>query len=167
MRHSLISRLGILSSKRTITQSEFVYWRMFFTESNDTVQNKYISISEINFRSIIGTDSTMSGTITASSTFVYSGVTYYASNATDNDANSAWITAAGLHISSWWQIQFAEPTEVKQVKFQAYPTTAGAIQMFKSGYLQRSNDGTNWTTVMTISNQTGWTPGEIRTFTVT
>lgn len=167
MRQPLIMRLGVLSSKKSIPQTAFTYWRMFFTESNDTVQNKYISISEINFRSTVGTDSSMTGTKTASSAFFYGGVTYYPSNATDNDANSAWITAAGLHISSWWQIQFAEPTEVKQVKFQAYPSTAGAIQMFKSGYLQRSNNGTNWTTVLTISNQTGWTPGEIRTFTVT
>ncbi|MNK33285.1 F5/8 type C domain protein [compost metagenome] len=159
-------RRGIYATHHAMSPpGAYRYWRLFFTDYNDTVQHKYISISEINFRTTLGVNNPMVGAKTASSFFTDTQA-YVANNAADNDPNTVWITNAGQQVNSWWQITFDVAQEVKQVMLQAFPNAFGAGQMMKSGYLQRSTNGNTWVDVLPILNQTNWAPSEIRTFDV-
>ncbi|MNK33284.1 F5/8 type C domain protein [compost metagenome] len=147
------------------------YWRILNTETNDTGpggQNSYITISEINFRPIIGTPATMSGTgtPTASSTYT-TAAGWEAPKAIDGVNTTAWICQAGLYANSWWRFVYTNPIEIKQLALTSYPTAAGAVQMVKSGFLQKSFDGNTWYNVLSFTNQTAWaSAGETRLFSV-
>jgi hypothetical protein len=54
---------------------------------------------------------------------------------------------------------------VVQYRVGSYSTTTTtAARSSKNWILQGSNDGSNWTTVHRVGNQTGWSFGEMRTY---
>lgn len=166
-------RVGILASSRPVSiPAAMTNWRLLFTETNDTGpggQGLYITITEINFRPVVGTPVTMTGQGTATASSVYAGAgTWTPNQAHDgNTTTTAWICAAGAWSNSWWRFQYSSPVEIKQVALSSYPSANGAMQMMKTATLQKSTNGTTWHNVLTISNQTGWSSsGETRLFNV-
>lgn len=78
--------------------------------------------------------------------------------------NGYWLTAASA--SGWLQIDLATAYAISSfaVQVNTIPEPNRAPKNFT---LQGSNDGTSFTTLATITNQTAWGSGETRTFTVT
>ena len=75
-----------------------------------------------------------------------------------------------------WRVVSASPTVTKHfdedivvVQYgiaNGTPTTSAAGRAPKDWTLQRSTDGSSWTTVSTVAGETAWTAGELRKFTI-
>lgn len=109
---------------------------------------------------------------TAPSPYVASASSTY--DATFNNASKAFNGTVGLNgywlsagsATGWLQIDLATARTVVSfaVQVNTIPEPNRAPKDFT---LKGSNDGSAFTTVATVTNQTSWTSGQTRTFTVT
>jgi hypothetical protein len=133
------------------------YWRLYITANNG---NAYHCFAELEMRAQAGgSDQCSGGTASASSTL--GG--FPASQAFDNTTATAWASN-GAESTSWVAYQFAAPVEVAEISLWGSGTPAQSPKDFQ---LQYSADGVSWTTVATVTNETGWSAYEQRTFTFT
>jgi len=92
-------------------------------------------------------------------------VSFPAAYAFDDSQSSTWL--APKSGSPWIKYIFAQSVQVGAYKVMGFSSLAsGSTQgrAPKAWSLQASNDGTNWTTLDTRSNQTGWGDQEDRQF---
>lgn len=112
-------------------------------------------------------------TMTAATT---AGVTVSASNtntgaglqvwyAADKAANTAWVTNNSI-TSGWWQVDFGASNGKTCHSYSIQPRNGAINQSPLSWVLSGSNDGTNFTTLDTVSGETAWTEGVVRNFTI-
>jgi parallel beta-helix repeat protein len=97
-----------------------------------------------------------SGTVSASS---YYNATFLPWKAFDDNNTTAWVNLSGT--TGWLQYQFTAAKVIQ--KYTITPLTGYMTRAPKNFTLQGSNNGTDWTTLDTQTNQTGWS--EIRSFT--
>lgn len=134
-----------------------VYWRINVTANNGS---SFLAIAETEMRATAGgADQCAGGTASASSEFSGS---FVAGNAVDNNASTVWSPTS---TTGWWRYQFASAVEVLEYTIQGHPSSPTRDP--RDWTLEFSDDGTNWTVTDTRTGQTGWTNGQIRTFTVT
>lgn len=99
--------------------------------------------------------------------YATSTVTFPASNAFDNSNSSTWLGSKSGN--PWIRYAYSTPVLSGVYKVMGYSSAAsGSTQgrAPKAWSLQGSNDGTNWTTLDTRSNQTAWGDQEDRQFTI-
>jgi len=84
-------------------------------------------------------------------------------NKTLTNATDCWHSASGTYLPQWLAIQFPSPTKVQTYSITAR-TTTGAIP--RTWQFQGSNDGSTWTTLDTVTNDTTLTASATRTYTV-
>ena len=90
-----------------------------------------------------------------------STTTKTAAAALDADGTTAWESnSAGF----WWRYHFA--TAVNIVEYSIKRDNFGTSEAPKTWTLEYSGDGVNWTVADTRASETGWTSGEVRTYTV-
>jgi hypothetical protein len=133
-----------------------LHWRInIFANAGDA---SLLAISEIEMRATAGgADQCTGGTATASS--ATSG--FEAPNAFDNSATTRWSTAAG---PNWIAYQFPSAVDVAEYTIQAHETLPSRSP--RDWQFEYSDDGVTWTPIEDRYGVTGWTSGQIRTFTL-
>jgi len=89
------------------------------------------------------------GTISASTEYSSTYAAWKASNGSNATKEKSWVTANGV-TTGWWQYKFVNPAMVKSFSFVARNLNHTVTP--RDFTLQVSDDGTSWTTVMTIVN---------------
>lgn len=131
------------------------HWRIYITATNGSAE---AATMEAEFRSTVGgADQASGGTPSASSQ--YGG--FEASKAFDNNYSSTqWISQETG--APWWlRYSFAAPVDIVEF-LVTRPTTATRAP--KDFALQWSDNGADWTTLFSVTNQTGWGSFEQRVF---
>lgn len=98
--------------------------------------------------------------ISASSTINGSNIP---SNVIDNNTNNGWLSATAAP-GEWIRADYAYRTIIKS--FGIMTSWNSPLSTPKDFQFQASNNGTDWVTLKTVTNQTGWTTSEIRYFDV-
>jgi len=81
-----------------------------------------------------------------------------ASRAFDNPDSQTWIMASN---SGWITFDFGTSTEIITLRILSGSNPTDALKDFR---LQTSDDNTNWTTVLTVTNEAVWGQQELRTW---
>jgi hypothetical protein len=133
-----------------------LYWRVNVSANNGSPNT---SIEELEFLATpSGSDQANGGTALASSEFS----NHNAFRAFDNStAGNPW---ASVSTPAWLGYQFVAPVWVSTITIQARDDSA-AEQSPRDFTIQFSDDGTNWFTAWSVTNQTGWALAQIRRFT--
>jgi hypothetical protein len=135
------------------------YWRLFITTS---ISNFDSQAAEIELRETAsGSDVTGSGTASANST--EGG--WPASNAFDNNNSTAWNSAGFAGVPVWIAYDFGSGNDKDIVEFTLRVRSDYAGNAPKDFSLQYSDDGVTWYSKISPASQTGWSTGEVRTFT--
>lgn len=138
------------------------YWRIFITETRTTSANFFASIAEIEMRATPGgADQTGSGTAYASSETANT-----ASQAFDNNPSTRWASASGESAPQWIGYDFGSAVSVAQVTIQAGSGAGIPDRAPRSFEVQYSADGSTWETAASFSNESEWTAGEVRAYSV-
>jgi hypothetical protein len=99
---------------------------------------------------------------------VYDGTAnYIPDRAADLSNNTAWISDNALGNGSWWQVQFDQPVDIRRLTISGFNfggLTFNSNSAPKDFRVRYSDDGVSFTTDTTISNQTLWQTGELRSF---
>ena len=135
-------------------------WRIYIT-AVQTAGN-YATIKEIEMRATSGgADQCNGGNATASS-YNTLGTPFLPSLAFDNDTsnNSVW-QAHGSSLPQWISYIFPNSVDVTEVTIMSWSTAGDAPKSFDIQYF----DGTDWQTMWSETNVTGWTSNQVRTFT--
>lgn len=149
------------------------YWRLLITDNNGDLS--YVTVADLELRATVGgADQTDASGI---------GMTYTASSevnssnkvglAFDDAAGSKWASLGRPTVGSpqWLKVNFdiSAPfdTQVYVREISIVGCITGQTAMAPKDFaLQRSDDDSSWTTVLTVTGQTGWTAGERRNFAV-
>ncbi len=131
-----------------------LYWRINVSSNNG---GSFLSIAEVEMRATVGgADQCNGGTASVSSSAASSGA-----DAFDNDPVTRWSTNA---YPSWLQYQFLSPVDVAQYTIQVHNTDGTRAP--KDWTFEYSDNGSTWTVADTRVNETGWTAGQIRSYSV-
>ena len=140
-----------------------VFWRVHITSSAASGYD-FSGIAEVEMRATVGgADQCSGGTAISDSQFDTS--TYAQTNAFDNNSATRW-TSTDTAFPHWIRYQFASAVSVAQLSLQAPHITGEAPNSPRDFTLQWSDDGSAWTTVLTVTGQPAWAASEIRLFTV-
>lgn len=107
-----------------------------------------------------GTDLCTGGTAVASTE--YAGGGYEASKAFDNNTTTRWNNN-GSTLPSWIEYQFASAVDI--VEYRVTASNASPAVISPKNWTFEYWDGSAWQVFETVTNQTGWTAGQVRTFT--
>lgn len=77
--------------------------------------------------------------------------------------NVGWRTFSGQATPSWIQVRFDDVVEIDDFRVRAWASNPNRAPMDFT--LQYSDNGSTWTTAITVTGQTAWTANESRTFT--
>lgn len=144
-------------------------WRLLISASNGATT---LQIRDIDYHAEPdGTDLCSGGTAFASSTYSSSYLPSFAfgtDSGSGPDVNQSWASATGVATGYVGYILPAA-SEVNEIAITAL-LTASLSQMPRDFIVQSSTDSTNgsngtWKDEWAVVDQTGWTVGEIRTFT--
>ncbi|NCZ64078.1 MAG: hypothetical protein EBY62_09860, partial [Cellvibrionales bacterium] len=153
------------------TPGSYRYYKLVVSANNGATD--YVSIAEIQLKGAVVypgngylVDATKpgQGSVAASA----SNQQHPATRAFDdkgNDSNGRWLATAPTGSNpAWIRYDFTDAKKIVEytVQAQSFQWNERAP---KNWTLQGSNDNTNWTTLDTQSNQTGWTQWQKRTFT--
>ena len=149
------------------------YWRVLFTDNNG--DPSYVTVVDLELRATVGgadqTDASEIGMEYTASSMVNSSNNV--EMAFDNVPNSKWASNGRPTVGSpqWLKVNFdiSAPfdTKVYVREISIIGCITGQTAMAPKDFaLQRSDDDSSWTTVMTVTGQTGWTAGERRNFAV-
>lgn len=105
-------------------------------------------------------DRTGSGSPSASSN---AGAGFTSDRAVDDDNATYW--AANSTVTAWWQYDFGASNEKTLRRIDIRARDAGPQNSPSDFTIQYSNDGSTWTTVLTVTGETGWTASQLRLFT--
>lgn len=136
-------------------------WRVLVTASNDATP--FLSIGDIEFREFVGVAETMTtvgGTATASppyfggdpATLLFNGLT---------NVRYAFLLSGGFGAGQFCQFEFTTPRVVRELCMKAPDAFFG--EMAKDWLVQYWT-GAVWVTVLSVTNETGWTSGQSRTY---
>jgi len=152
------------------------YWRIVISANDGNTQ--YFGFTEVELRGSVGGSDLMS---------TQTGVGAATAAREVNNSNAAWRGADGSLTSGWlgtippvgitpengwWQYDFGNPSQVgvstadvRQIVIHgSFNAPTASPRDFT---LQWSDDGTTWTTALTVAGQTGWTgASDARTFDV-
>lgn len=133
------------------------YARIVFTE---TWGNPAVSIARAEF---------LEGSTLRTGTTIFStqnSATTPAAHAFDTDANTYWQPTIGDPEPSIG-LQFAAPTAFNTVRLTFKPADAPNVESApKSFRIETSDNGTAWTTRLTVTNEAAWTAGEVRSYAI-
>lgn len=141
------------------------YWRLYITANNGS-SDGYTSVQELELRNAAGVDQTSPGMSSNQSDYFYGSP---AANTIDNNTtdyvNSTWVsgTTSGDH---WLSVDLGAPKDVAQLALLCQAYASGPSRAPKDFLLQRSDNGSTWTTVLTVTNATGYVVGAYKTFTL-
>lgn len=134
------------------------YWRLNTTANNGSSN---LAIGDVQLRNKVGGTSVATGG-TASASTTNGG--YVAANGFDGSAATLWNASTS---SGWLKYDFGSGNEKTITEFVVQSRSDGYTSDAPKDFtLEYSSDNTVWFTVATITNQTGWTAGQSRTFTV-
>jgi hypothetical protein len=149
------------------------YWRIYITANDGNAT--FFGATEFEMRGSVGGANLLSiltgaGPATASGETNASNAAWRAS---DNSNTSGWLAnVAGGGLPGWWKYDFGHAghtgpstADVKQILIRgSFNAPTGSPKDFQ---LQWSDNNSTWTTVLTVTGQTGWTgASDARTFNV-
>lgn len=140
--------------------SGYRFYRWNVTANNG---RSTINVAEAQLRETVGgADSATGGLPYATSVFNES---FPASAAFDDDAGTFWSTVTSVTAAElWYDLGTAREISVAQYAMQARSDASDGTP--KDWTFQASNDLDTWTTLDTVTGETGWSNGETRTYTV-
>lgn len=132
-------------------------YRVYVSSNNGA---SYVSLTELEMINTVGIGLTTGGTPSASSTF---SAGWEADKAFDGNRNTAtaWASASGGP-PQWLAYQFSTPRYPEEYRMTF--SRESAAEAPKSFTIQYSDDGSNWTDVWTMHNQTSWNSNQTRFF---
>lgn len=131
------------------------YWRLSL--GHDVGLDGFQAIAEIQMRGAVsGPDLLTGGTATASSQLLNGPALAC------DDNGATWWNTNFSGIGHWWRYEFASPVDIEEITLQSVVIDPDGMPMWFS--LDWSDDGSTWTTKARITQQNGWTGGEVRTF---
>lgn len=136
------------------------FWRIYVTATNGSA---YVSISEVELRAAIGgADQTGGGTASESSYFFPEA----GNRAFNNDGTFTQWSSGGGGMPEWVKYDFGAGQAKSIVEFTVRARGDGnaATMSPKDFKLQWSDDDSSYTDAIVVTNQTGWSAGETRTF---
>ena len=141
----VLTASGITLSRR--------YWRISVTANNGSA---YFGIAEFQFRNTVGgsniTSFASAATRASASTEVNSSNS--ARHAFGTGLGVGWLSAASPTPPQWLQYVFDTPETILQISMAPNGNQPTAIP--SAFTVQNSPDGVTWTTVKTVTGQTGW-----------
>lgn len=168
----MLRRLMMAGGSAPPSPSAHRYWRVLITANDGDAQ--YVGFTEIEMRGSIGgpnllvPQSAVNRAATANNSVNSNNEAW---RATDLSMSSGWLGSATA-LPAWWKYDFGSPwhsgassVEIKQIViYGSWNAPSASPRDFQ---LQWSDDNTSWTTVLTVSGQTGWTgASDARTFNV-
>lgn len=135
------------------------FWRLNITHTNYSADG-YCAIAEIQMHTTIGGANACTGG-TAAANSDTANTTKNATKALDVDGTTCWESNTG---GFWWRYHFASAVDI--VEYSIKRDNFGTSEAPKTWTLEHSGDGVNWTVADTRASETGWTSGEVRTYTV-
>jgi|GEM_PF-5694311 len=140
------------------------YWRIYVTAINGGAA---CGISEIEMmRKTSQGNECGSGTASASTEWSGSDAAAEAFNGTFGSGSDAWASQNGAAMPQWIRYDFGSGTspDITSVNIHARGSVDTG-QAPKDFSIQWSDDGSSWTTAWSVTNSTGWSAFERRTFT--
>lgn len=131
------------------------YWRIYCTADQGNGNENYCSIGTIELHTSIGGAAITGGTASADSTLG----AFAASNAFDAGATTMWISGSGAY-PHWIAYDYGAGNEKDIVEFAILGRTDNVLYAYQSPrdfQLQYSNDGSDWSTLYTITGTPGLT----------
>ena len=139
------------------------YWRIYISATRD---GTIPTLTELGLRTTPGGTSVATGGVAAASA-EFSGFAP-AGNGFDRNFTSAWTAPSGP--PHWLRYDFGAGNDQDIVQFEVrnvYHQNHNSIGSSPKDFLfQYSDDATSWTTVLTVTNQTGWNYDETRLYTL-
>lgn len=142
--------------------AESTQWRVYITANNGDTQ--YSGLAELEMAEEEGGDNICSG-----GTILFSSEhgSFDSPLAFDGSKSTyGWITNTGLPTPSYIGYEFASPVQIKEFRIwnNDEPALTGPGSSLRDFVLQY-HDGTDWVdTEAVYTNETGWTPYELRTY---
>lgn len=140
------------------------YWRVYITANDGS--GSYIGMTELELKDTLGGTDLTSAALASANAAASSSVN--ASNteamAFDNSSGNGWL---GWVAPQWirWDFGAGNDKTIRQITIRGSWNAPSASP--KDFELQRSGNGTDWTTVLTVTGQTAWTGStDVRTFNV-
>lgn len=142
--------------------SGYRFYRLNITANNG---RSTINVAEAQLRqSVGGADAATGGVAYATSVFT-TAPGFPASYAFDDDSGTFWSTATTVTAAElWYDLGTAREITVAQYAVQARSDANDGTP--KDWTFQASNDLDTWTTLETVTGETGWSNGETRAYTV-
>lgn len=134
-------------------------WRILVS-ANDGASDFALNVSEMQLRATVGGANIATGGTAFSST-AFSG--NEASFAFDGNA-ATMFNSADLSFPAHLGYQLASSQVVRSVWIRAGDTAVRAARAPRTFAVQYSNNGTDWTTALDVTNSSGWAAGEAREF---
>lgn len=161
----LLAHAGLIS--RVAAPPEMLsarYWRVYITANDGS--GSYIGMTEIELKDTLGGSDLTSAALASTNALASSEVngSNTAAMAFDNSSSKGWL---GWLAPQWirWDFGPGNDKTIRQITIRGSWNAASASP--KDFLLQGSGNGTDWTTVMTVTGQTGWSGGsDVRIFTV-
>lgn len=143
------------------------FYRLLVTSNNG---DAYLSIQEVELSATGMVVTFPSMTTGQSSYYTGPGLVANASHLVDGDVTdpvlSDWTTATGASFPHWATFELATGAAVNTMRVWAKNQWVGPARAPKDFKLQASTDGgATWGDVIVVTGQTGWSAGEVRTFT--
>jgi hypothetical protein len=135
------------------------HWRVLW-ESHVAAGAGFTQFMELAFKETAG-GSAVSGTPIFSTQFASSGQ-FSAAAAFDGGTTEGWSSTNGPNYGEYLGLTFSVPKDIVEVVMTGW--VGNSEYALKSGWIQWSDDLTNWHTVKYVSGQTGWGQTEARTF---
>jgi hypothetical protein len=146
--------------ERNIIMAAHRHWRLYCRANNSETQ--IINIRELEFReSIGGADNTSGGTASASSETAFG--LGPASAAFNNTGSDNWQSHNSQSLPQWIKYDYGSGNAKDNVEMRI---TCGSPTLHPVSWdLQYSDDNSNWTTLFSQENETGWAnAGDQKTF---
>lgn len=142
----------------------YQYWRIYITDNDGNAT--YTSMGEVNLLDGASADfisGLLDGDCGESSRDGSDG----AHRLTDGDQDSEWVTAGGSALPSWVSFQLLTPKVLVSYRIRSQRVVTGRNPT--EWEVQGSNGDPStgpWTTVHTVTGETGWAVKEQRTYTL-
>jgi len=139
------------------------YWRVLISETRTTSSFFFAAIAEIEMRATAGgADQTGSGTALASSEVSNTA----ADQAFDNSPSTRWASGDSQPAPQWIAYDFGSAVSVAQITIQSGDNAIRAARAPRSFEVQYSDDGADWNTATSFTDESAWAVSEVRAYSV-
>ena len=145
-----------------MTPGDYRYYRLLIAANNG--DTSWSGVLELELREAVGGANVATGGTASASAFASSPDLAFDGLFT---SGNGWNVQNSNSWPIWLQYDFGEGVTRRVVEYRvgSYNTTnSTSARSSRIWELQGSNNGSTWTTVHRVGNQTGWTFGEMRTF---